>query len=250
MNLSEFESLVRKRSSVRAFDSEHEVTDDVIRSILDVARLAPSAANSQPWEFVIIRDAALREAIVAAFREQLAEKGDMEAIVGRPVGRIGSTGFRRAPLFVLLIADSRTTVSYPVRTLVEKGNEHLVASMAIVSAYLHLAVAASGLGSQHVSDVSSFALRQYLHDLLSIPPYMKIYELIPIGKPAAAPRAKPRRCLDELLHADGYDHRKQRDASTLATFIASQTRAGRYRKAASLDATTATDKEVATNVDC
>ncbi len=43
------------RRSIRKFRSNH-VTDEDIEKILRAAMSAPSAANKQPWEFIVIKD--------------------------------------------------------------------------------------------------------------------------------------------------------------------------------------------------
>ncbi|WP_148616266.1 nitroreductase family protein [Nocardioides rubriscoriae] len=47
--------LLRDRRSVRAFDPDHVVPDDDLASLLEAARWAPSAGNSQPWAFLVAR---------------------------------------------------------------------------------------------------------------------------------------------------------------------------------------------------
>ena len=47
--------LILSRRSVRKFSSE-AVNEDVLNKILEAGRLAPSATNSQPWHFVVVRD--------------------------------------------------------------------------------------------------------------------------------------------------------------------------------------------------
>lgn len=42
-------------SSIRSYQQK-EVPDDVVMEVLEAGRLAPSAHNDQPWEFVLIRD--------------------------------------------------------------------------------------------------------------------------------------------------------------------------------------------------
>ncbi len=49
-----FEAL-RSRRSIRSYTAE-PVSDEVLAQLLDVAMLAPSAGNQQPWHFVVIRD--------------------------------------------------------------------------------------------------------------------------------------------------------------------------------------------------
>jgi len=47
--------LLRRRWSPRFWDATHELTDDALESLLEAARWAPSAGNSQPWSFVVGR---------------------------------------------------------------------------------------------------------------------------------------------------------------------------------------------------
>lgn len=49
-----FMELVKQRASVRAYDNTKQVRREDIMSCLEAARLAPSACNSQPWEFIVI----------------------------------------------------------------------------------------------------------------------------------------------------------------------------------------------------
>ena len=47
--------LLRSRWSPRVFDPEHEVSAEEVSALLEAARWAPSAGNSQPWSFVVGR---------------------------------------------------------------------------------------------------------------------------------------------------------------------------------------------------
>ncbi|MFQ5758557.1 MAG: nitroreductase family protein [Candidatus Bathyarchaeia archaeon] len=55
----EFYDVVRRRRSVRRFHTDGEVGDGVVRRLVEAACLAPSAGNSQPWRFIIVRDRVL-----------------------------------------------------------------------------------------------------------------------------------------------------------------------------------------------
>ena len=59
---------IRKRRSIRRF-TDYYVTDDEIRELLEAARWAPSWANTQVWEFVVVRDKAQIEKIAACYPE-------------------------------------------------------------------------------------------------------------------------------------------------------------------------------------
>jgi len=60
---------IRKRRSVR-FYRKDPVPDEKLNKILEAARLAPSARNSQNWKFVVVRDAARRKELAKAAADQ------------------------------------------------------------------------------------------------------------------------------------------------------------------------------------
>lgn len=65
-----FLALMRQRRSVRHFSSE-PVASELIESAVRVAATAPSGANQQPWQFVVVCDPAVKAAIRdAAEREE------------------------------------------------------------------------------------------------------------------------------------------------------------------------------------
>jgi nitroreductase len=47
--------LLAQRWSPRGFDAEHQLDDQTVLALLEAARWAPSAANSQPWRFLVAR---------------------------------------------------------------------------------------------------------------------------------------------------------------------------------------------------
>ncbi len=56
---------IKGRRSVRRYLSD-SVPREIIEDIVDCGRLAPSARNDQPWEFVVVTDQVIREEIAAA----------------------------------------------------------------------------------------------------------------------------------------------------------------------------------------
>jgi nitroreductase len=47
--------LLAERWSPRGFDAAHELGDEALTAVLEAARWAPSAGNSQPWRFLVTR---------------------------------------------------------------------------------------------------------------------------------------------------------------------------------------------------
>jgi len=55
---------IQKRKSVRAYE-DRPIPEDVLMKILEAGRIAPSAANRQPWHFVVVRDPERRKALTS-----------------------------------------------------------------------------------------------------------------------------------------------------------------------------------------
>ncbi|MCL1998856.1 MAG: nitroreductase family protein [Turicibacter sp.] len=47
---------IRERRSVRKFVAGAEVSDEQIKILLEAAMLAPSACNTRPWEFIVVKN--------------------------------------------------------------------------------------------------------------------------------------------------------------------------------------------------
>ena len=48
--------IIKKRKSIRNYEKEASVTEEQIKTILEAGMLAPSACNSRPWEFIVVRN--------------------------------------------------------------------------------------------------------------------------------------------------------------------------------------------------
>ena len=48
--------IIKKRKSIRKYEPDGVVTDEQIKTMLEAAMLAPSACNTRPWEFIVVRD--------------------------------------------------------------------------------------------------------------------------------------------------------------------------------------------------
>lgn len=65
------------RRSVRAY-SNQPVTEEEVRTLLELAGRAPSAFNAQPWRFIVVRDQALKDQLKSAAYNQ-------QQVAGAPV---------------------------------------------------------------------------------------------------------------------------------------------------------------------
>lgn len=51
------------RASTRSYDSEKKIPADDFRYILELGRLSPSSVGSEPWQFLVLQNAELRQKI-------------------------------------------------------------------------------------------------------------------------------------------------------------------------------------------
>ncbi len=167
--------LVKNRRSIRRFKPE-PIPDDYVEKVIEVARWAPSGANSQPWEFIVIKEKELKDRIVALIKEQSEYTRKMELTREEdkrmpPVLRsVERPGIQDAPVFIILCGDTRTQEAYPLATFYTRRDSIFTSSLASAFLYMHLAAASLGLGSQWVSTTADSPLVQsQLKQLLGIP---------------------------------------------------------------------------------
>ncbi|MDX6285069.1 MAG: hypothetical protein QOG53_554 [Frankiales bacterium] len=172
------------------------VPDEVLERILTAATHAPSAENTQPWRFVIVRDPGKRKEI-ADLATQLWEGGARhvakehldERILADVDQSLTGGGIAVAPVTVVVCAD--TADCFPTA---------LPASMWPSVQNLLLATAAEGLGSALTTMAA--LMPDKLRQILALPDDIEPYAVIPIGYPARKLGPPRRRALAELAHID------------------------------------------------
>jgi nitroreductase len=173
------------------------ISDEVVERLLEAAVHAPSSENSQPWEFVVVRDAATRRAVgeVAARIWALVPQDAVREKLGdrlfAAVDRWTSGGLAAAPVIVVVCGDASS---------MDEGT--LAASIYPAAQNLALAAHAMGLGSLFATLPT--LMPGELSGLLGLPDHLKPMAVIPIGKPAKQLRAPRRTPAREKAHRDRY----------------------------------------------
>jgi nitroreductase len=60
---------ILKRKSVRSY-KKRKIEEKLLKEVLEAGRLAPSAANKQPWKFIVIKNKATRKKLAVACKNQ------------------------------------------------------------------------------------------------------------------------------------------------------------------------------------
>jgi len=202
--------LVKTRRTSRAMKSD-PVPAELIDKMLEIARWAPTGFNLQPAELIVFTDESQRSAVKTIIDEWIesdfyALEATREPWQGPPWTREnrGRVACPLAPVYVLVTGDTRRLAGLPMNARHEKpkGDSIFETSLANVFMYLWLAAHSLGLGAQPVSAVKNARVQGLLKQLLGLPDFIYVYELLAVGYPAreGAPAAKLMRHLDEFCH--------------------------------------------------
>lgn len=98
--------VIKKHHAVRQFSSQ-PVADDVLLAILDAGRRSQSSKNTQPWQFIVVTDRALLEAMskMGNFAGHLAGAAFAVLLVGLNENNWNSFDLGQAAAYLQLAAD-------------------------------------------------------------------------------------------------------------------------------------------------
>ncbi|MGE5531254.1 MAG: nitroreductase family protein [Bacteroidota bacterium] len=167
-----FLDLARSRRSVRQYQPT-PIPDDLLQQVLEAGRWAPSAVNSQPWEFIVITDPQVKQAVY-----------DLAGVLGLKWKQLLS-----APVVIVICARKLTGYS---------RDDCIFAAENML-----LCAADLGLGTCWVGGFSEDKLKR----LLSIPQGYILPGMLTIGYPASEPSAPARRELAAMVHHDTFENR-------------------------------------------
>ncbi len=224
MTYDDFLALVKERRSIRSFKPD-PLPEGYVERIIEAARFAPSGANSQPWEFIVIKDAAMKEKIAALVAGQSEPARKVEAAREEDLrfpgtqGPAREPGYKNAPVFILLCGDPRTKEAYPLFTTMTRGDSHFTSGLASAFLYMTLAATALGLGSQWVSATGGPLVKPLLRQLLAIPHGIDIYDMLVVGYAASRPKERYMRELSEMVHYEHFDGGRYRTDQQMRDYI-------------------------------
>ncbi len=174
---------IRTRRSVRKYAPD-PVPDELLRQVLEAARWAPSWANTQCWEVVVVRDPERKKAL-------------SELLV--PERNPAKNAVATAPVVLAVCGQKGVSGFYKGQPVTEKG-DWLMFDVALAVQNICLAAHALGLGTVIVGALD----HAKASELLGLPEDMELVVLIPLGKPAHEPKAPPRKELSEFVHLERY----------------------------------------------
>ena len=173
---------IRERRSILIFRPE-PLEDEKIEAVLDAGRWAPSFGNSQPWEFIVVKDQFRREKL-----------SDLTARVS-----IIHKGIRGAPVIIVVCVDPR------------KDSSHFIEDGAVATQNMALAAHSLGLASYWVGIFNprdeKGSIEREVKKFLNIPNEYRVIAFLPIGIRAYDPPTQTRKSLREITHYDQHGSR-------------------------------------------
>lgn len=162
----DFYDVIGSRRSIRAY-TDKPVEPEKLERVLEAGRLAPTAANRQPLEVLVITGAA---------REKVRRSYGKDWCVNAPV---------------ILVVCAKPGTAWTRSDGVNFGE----LDAAIVMDHMILAATAEGLGTCWIGAFDPQALREDLGLSDDLAPVT----LTPVGYPAESPDARPRKATEELV---------------------------------------------------
>jgi nitroreductase len=163
----DFLELVKTRYSVRKYKSD-PVPEALLQKILQAARLAPTAANRQPFQLIVITSPEHRAAL-APISDQV--------------------WFTEAPVVIAVVAETAKAWGD------SNGRNFSLIDTAIVADHITLAAADLGLGTCWIGGFDLAMARKTLHLPAGVEPII----FIPIGYADDQPEEKERKPLKALV---------------------------------------------------
>jgi len=191
--LDQFEALAGAQRATRSFTRE-PVDDGVLHRLLALATRSPSAGNSQPWEFIVIRDPDTRRAIGSITSARWSggardwSEANLAPALTAEVDAGATGGVAEAPVLVVVCADRDRCPPGSVGESVWPAVQNLL-----------LAATAARLGSALTTLATG---GRELADLLGLPPGVDAMAVVPLGHPARPLRAGRRE--PPRIHRDAW----------------------------------------------
>jgi nitroreductase len=165
----DFGELIAKRYSVRAYRSD-PVPEGLLETVLEAARLAPTAANRQPFQVFVVGTAGREEELRRVYHRHW---------------------FTQAPL-VLCVCTMAAQAWVRIKF---DGKCYADVDAAIAMDHMILAAAEAGLGTCWIADFDPAAAREVLRLAEGVEPVL----FTPLGFPADQPKPKERKPLAALV---------------------------------------------------
>lgn len=171
-----FLELAKTRYSVRNYLPD-PVEEEKLNYILECGRIAPSAANYQPWHIVVIRDEEMKKRIASTYDRKW---------------------FAEAPVMLVFCGDHAAAWKR------SDGKDHTDIDLSIIIDHITLAAAEMDLGTCWICNFDA----KKCAEILDLPAHVEPVALLPLGYPGNIPDDRARHLVrknkEDIIHYEKF----------------------------------------------
>jgi len=211
--------------SIRKYKSQ-PIPDETLRKILEAGRRAPSWENVQPWHFIVIEDAAIKEKLsrLASGQKQVAQAPVVIGVCGdlsawdkqknrEALMELVQSGVINVPEEVI----DNVFLKDPVFCVAENGPAIILSrtfeQLGIAYAFMAVEAINQGLGMCIVgafgNEITQAKKELYgeIKTALGIPEKMYLLCMLTLGVPDEEPKLRPRKLFDNIVSRGTVGHK-------------------------------------------
>ena len=178
----ELKEAIITRRSIRHYKDE-EVSDELIKEIFEHVKMSPSWANTQCWEFVVVRDKNTIEKISETL----------------PPRNPATKAVLQAPVLIVQLAKKGLSGFKKGEAVTDKGDWYMFDS-GIAMQTLSLIAHDLGLGTVIIGYFDANKVKE----ILEVPDDVEVVSMTPLGYPAQIPSAPKRKNFEEFVFFEKY----------------------------------------------
>ena len=145
---------ISTRRSYRKFKPDSVVDEEEVAEFLRAAMMGPSAGNSRPWEFIVIRD-----------KEILAKIGEMRPYMKNMLSQV--------PVMIIVVFNKKR----------EKYKKRWIQDCSVAMQNILLAVHAKGFAGSWQELYPEEKTMEGITEILNLPENVLPFAMVPIGQP-------------------------------------------------------------------
>ena len=181
----ELKDAVKTRRSIRHYKSD-DVPDEIIKEIFEYVKMSPSWANTQCWEFIVVKD-----------------KERIKKLVGTMPERNPATkAVLEAPVLIVQLAQTKKAGYKKGEAVTDKGDWFMFDS-GIAMQTLCLVAHDMGLGTVIIGYFDA----EKVKEILEVPEGIEVVSMTPLGYPESVPNPPKRKDVNDFVFYEKYGNR-------------------------------------------
>jgi nitroreductase len=173
---------IKGRRSIRKYKSD-SIPDELLHAVMEAVKWAPSWANTQCWEVIVVRDDKVKSDLSTALRG----------------GNPATASMTEAPLVLILCGRKGISGCRKGQPVTVRGDWWMF-DIGLAMQNLCLTAYALGLGTVIIGAFD----HKKVEEILGLPQDVEVVAMTPLGYPAATGTAPKRKEISEFVYYEKY----------------------------------------------